>query len=61
MSLPRVSLVLPIVIGGGMRIIAGYTKPSIVWQLSDEYEAFECLKNWWERGLIQQLHTDSDT
>jgi hypothetical protein len=24
-------------------------------------EASECLKNWWERGLIQQLqHADSD-
>ena len=32
-----------------------YTKPSIIWQLGDE-------KNWWERGLIQQLqHADSDS
>ena len=32
-----------------------FSKPSVIWQLGDEYETSECLKNWWDCGLIQQL------
>jgi hypothetical protein len=57
-----------------------FIKPSVIWQLGDEYEkvgsgdrrkywrcglcnegiieASECLKNWWDCGLIQQLEEE---
>jgi hypothetical protein len=35
--------------------------PERNWLAEEIIEASECLKNWWERGLIQQLqHADSD-